>query len=152
MAYLKRLRKVTAEDLGRFIEGKSMPTEATPARRSSTAVVVCAHPGAVVFNILDHVGIPRKVGRNFVARCPSCAEGGHDRSGDNLAISIDEPRKYKCWAGCTKEMIRAALGVQSRFDNPPKEEVLVGSFRSSKGTLRVAELRGWRRGSCGGMF
>jgi hypothetical protein len=111
MAYLKRLRKVTAEELGRFVEGKSMPTEATPARRSSTAVVGYAHTGAGVFNILDHVRNPRKVGRNYVTRCPSCAEAGHDRSGDNLAISIDEPRKYKCWAGCTKEMIRAALGV-----------------------------------------
>src|SRR6266850_377073 len=29
MAYLKSLRKVTAEELGRFIEGKSMPSEAT---------------------------------------------------------------------------------------------------------------------------
>jgi hypothetical protein len=61
------------------------------------------------FRILDHIGKVRKVGRNFVGRCPSCAETGHDRGADNLAILID-PRFYKCWAGCTKEMIRAALG------------------------------------------
>jgi hypothetical protein len=23
---------------------------------------------------------------------------------------VSDPRKYKCWAGCSKEMIRAALG------------------------------------------
>ena len=34
----------------------------------------------------------------------------HDRSGDNLAISVEEPRKYICWAGCTKVMIRNAVG------------------------------------------
>jgi hypothetical protein len=45
-----------------------------------------------------------------VTRCPSCAEAGQDRSGDNLAISIEDPRKYICWAGCTKEMIRQAVG------------------------------------------
>ena len=59
---------------------------------------------------MEHVGKVRKVGRNYVGRCPSCAESGHDRGGDNLAILIQDPRFYKCWAGCTKEMIRAALG------------------------------------------
>jgi hypothetical protein len=62
------------------------------------------------FRILDYVAVRRKSGRNYWARCPSCAEAGHDTGGDNLAISIEEPQKYKCWAGCTKEMIRAALG------------------------------------------
>lgn len=28
----------------------------------------------------------------------------------NLAILVSDPRFYQCWAGCTKEMIRAALG------------------------------------------
>ena len=110
IAYLKSLRKVTAEELGRFIEGKSMPSEATSVCRPSTAIIGNSRTGSGPFNILEHVGKPRKVGRNYVARCPSCSEAGHDRSGDNLAISIDEPWKYKCWAGCTKEMIRAALG------------------------------------------
>ena len=62
------------------------------------------------FRILDHVEVRRKSGRNWITRCPSCAAAGHDRSGDNLAISVDEPQKYICWAGCTKEMIRASLG------------------------------------------
>ena len=41
---------------------------------------------------------------------PVAAEG-HDRSGDNLSISIDDPHKYICWAGCTRDMIRAAMGL-----------------------------------------
>ena len=39
---------------------------------------------------------------------------GHDRSGDNLAIQVKDPRFYKCWSGCTKEEIRAALGQPIR--------------------------------------
>jgi hypothetical protein len=62
------------------------------------------------FYILNHIEVRRKTGRNWIARCPSCAASGRDRSGDNLAISVDEPQKYICWAGCSKEMIRAALG------------------------------------------
>jgi hypothetical protein len=27
-----------------------------------------------------------------------------------ILMSIEEPRKYICWAGCTSDMIRAALG------------------------------------------
>ena len=50
------------------------------------------------------------VGRNYVARCPSCALAGRDRGRDNLAILVSDPRFYQCWAGCTKEMIRAAVG------------------------------------------
>jgi len=70
-----------------------------------------------VFRILDHVGKVRKVGRDYVTRCPSCADAGHDRSGDNLAILIEDPRYYHCWAGCTKEMIRNALGFPIRVRN-----------------------------------
>jgi hypothetical protein len=108
IAYLNRLRKVSEEQLRTFIDGRTMPPEferkhAAPAQpfvRSST------HE----FRILDHISKVRKVGRNYITQCPSCAEVGQDRSGDNLAISIDDPRKYICWAGCTKEMIRKALG------------------------------------------
>ena len=114
MAYLKRLRRVTEEELRRFIEGKTMPADLRrqphppePAR--------CTSPGRPEFRILEHVDRLRKVGRNYVTRCPSCAEAGHDRSGDNLAVRIDDPRFYKCWAGCTKEMIREAVGCPIRM-------------------------------------
>jgi hypothetical protein len=66
------------------------------------------------FRILDYVRATRKDSRNWWARCPSCAQAGRDRTGDNLAIQISNPRLYKCWAGCTKEEIRAALGQPIR--------------------------------------
>jgi hypothetical protein len=108
MTYLQRLRKVSEEQLRRFISGKTMPPEFERKRnaRAQPFVPSSGHE----FRILDQVGKVRKVGRNYVTQCPSCAEAGQDRSGDNLAISIDDPRKYICWAGCTKEMIRRAVG------------------------------------------
>jgi TOTE conflict system, Archaeo-Eukaryotic Primase domain len=109
-AYLNRLRKVTKEQLQGFIAGKGMPPEFDRNRTSTGPAVPFARATGREFRILEHVGQVRRVGRNYVTRCPSCADAGRDRSGDNLAISIEEPRKYRCWAGCTKEMIRHALG------------------------------------------
>ena len=109
LAYLRRLPKVQEEHLQRMIVGKAIPQEyAQWARRTETSRYFESKPGE--FRILDYVEVRRQVGRNWVARCPSCASQGHDKSGDNLAICVDEPRKYCCWAGCTKEMIRAAVG------------------------------------------
>ncbi len=64
--------------------------------------------------VLNYVQTTRKDRRNWWTRCPSCAAAGRDQSGDNLAIQIRDPRFYKCWAGCTKEEIRAALGQPIR--------------------------------------
>ncbi len=111
VAYLNALRKVTETELQAFIADREAPqapstgTTGPVERRFRTPA-----DGRGEFRILEHVTSVRRVGRNYVARCPSCAESGHDRSGDNLAILIEDPRYYKCWAGCTKEMIRAALG------------------------------------------
>lgn len=66
------------------------------------------------FRILDYVKAKRKMSRNYWTQCPACAQQGRDRSEDNLAISVADPRLYKCWAGCTREMIRAALGCLIR--------------------------------------
>src|ERR1035438_4030079 len=46
------------------------------------------------FRILDYVRATRKDSRNWWARCPSCAQAGHDRTGDNLAIHINNPPLY----------------------------------------------------------
>ena len=108
IAYLNRLRKVSEEQLRTFIAGKTMPPEFE--RKQPTPDQPFVRSSAHEFRILDHVSKVRKVGRNYVTQCPSCADAGQDRSGDNLAISIDDPRKYICWAGCTKEMIRRAVG------------------------------------------
>ena len=109
LAYLNSLPKVPEEHLRRMIDGKEIPPEfAQRARRAEVPKYFAPKPGE--FRILDYVSVARQIGRNWVARCPSCAAAGHDKSGDNLAIAVEEPRKYCCWAGCTKEMIRAALG------------------------------------------
>ncbi len=108
--YLSRLKRVSDQHLQRMIEGKEVPPElAQQARRTEVRVRYYeSKPGE--FRILNHLEVRRQAGRNWVTRCPSCAAAGHDRSGDNLAISVEEPWKYICWAGCTREMIRAALG------------------------------------------
>jgi hypothetical protein len=108
IAYLNRLRKVSEEQLRTFVAGKTMPPEFE--RKQPTPAQPFVRSSAHEFRILDHVEKVRKAGRNYVTQCPSCANAGQDRSGDNLAIAIDDPRKYICWAGCTKEMIRRAVG------------------------------------------
>jgi len=115
MAYLKGLRKVTEGELRRFIAGKSVPKELM-GRQQIDRVSARFRCNGQEFRILDRITSPlRRVGRNYVTRCPACAEAGHDRGGDNLAIRVEDPRFYKCWAGCTKEMIREALGCPIRF-------------------------------------
>ena len=112
MAYLRQLPKMSGSQLESLVAGKAAALQ--PASRSIQCEPSRRYSGngnRHVFRILEHIGTKlRKVGRNYVTQCPSCAASGHDRSGDNLAISINEPQKYICWAGCTREMIRAALG------------------------------------------
>jgi hypothetical protein len=108
MRYFDSLPKMTREQLARLIAGKTIPPQLAPPE-PKPELKLTRHSGA--FRILDHISTSlRTVGHNNVTRCPSCAEEGHDTSGDNLSISVEDPRKYICWAGCTREMIRAALG------------------------------------------
>ena len=116
IAYLNGFRKLTEHELEMFIAGKERPKPDNSPQDRSTASGRRARTARLEFRILEYVAPLRKVGRNYVTRCPSCAELGHDRSGDNLAILIRDPRFYKCWAGCAKEMIRAALGRPIRAD------------------------------------
>ena len=116
MTYLHRLNKVTEDDLRHFIAGKSIPEELTDQRRNGERLRSYAGSNGRGFRILDHISSKlRRVGRNYMTKCPSCAAAEHDHGGDNLSIRIDDPRFYKCWAGCTKEMIRAALGCPIRY-------------------------------------
>jgi hypothetical protein len=110
MEYLNSLPKITRDQLARLIAGKATPPQlASPGPKAEPAIR--RHTGGPEFRILDHINTKlRTVGHNNVTRCPSCAEEGHDTSGDNLSISVEDPRKYICWAGCTREMIRAAVG------------------------------------------
>jgi hypothetical protein len=110
MRYLNGLPKVTGEQLARLIAGKPIPPQLAPAE-PKVETEFKGRAGGPEFRIMDHIRTKlRKVGRNHVTQCPSCAAEGHDRGGDNLSISIEDPRKYICWAGCTRDMIRAAVG------------------------------------------
>ena len=114
MQYLNSLSKLTRERLARLIAGKVMPPQLAPLEPKAEPAKTRRAAGQG-FRILDHITTPlHAVGHNNVTRCPSCAEDGHDRSGDNLSISIENPRKYICWAGCTSDMIRAAVGWSPR--------------------------------------
>jgi len=108
MCYLNSLPKMTREQLARLIAGKTIPPQLAPPESEPELNVTRDSRG---LRILDHIRTDlRTVGHNNVTRCPSCAEEGHDTSGDNLSISIEDPRKYTCWAGCTRDMIPAAVG------------------------------------------
>jgi hypothetical protein len=113
--YLASLNRVSREQLGGFTCDLDHGSTAREVERAQLPVVTA---GRDVFRILDYVDAGHKVGRNYVTRCPSCAAAGRDTAGDNLAVSVDEPLKYKCWAGCTREMIRGALGRPITRRNP----------------------------------
>jgi hypothetical protein len=107
MRYLRELRRVTEPQLSALVAGLALPEETRPRTPAHLAGDKSA------FQILDHLdraGL-RRVGRNWVTQCPSCASAGRDRGRDNLAVSVEEPLKYLCWAGCTSSQIRAAVGA-----------------------------------------
>lgn len=116
ISYLMRLKRITEDEMSRFVSGLKIPDESVPpAKPAARQYAPRGKRDRREFSILEHVpGKKRRTGRNYFTRCPSCAQQGRDKSGDNLAISIADPRKYKCWAGCTKEEIRAALGCPIR--------------------------------------
>lgn len=117
ITYLTSLKKVTKEEMACFVSDLKMPDKpVVPARkRTARQYIPGDHPGRREFSILERLTEKkRRTGRNYFTRCPSCARQGRDHGGDNLAISIADPRKYKCWAGCTKQEIRAALGCPIR--------------------------------------
>ncbi|HZL70092.1 MAG TPA: hypothetical protein VFC29_22490, partial [Candidatus Limnocylindrales bacterium] len=72
IAYLNRLRKVTEEELRSFIAGKERPELDSPPRPDRvTSRLRKTGNGRSEFCILEHVGTVRKVGWNYIARCPS---------------------------------------------------------------------------------
>lgn len=115
MAYLERLRRITEEEMSGLVDGLDLPEELAPSlKQEARPYMPSSNPNRREFRILEHVTVRRRAGRNYRARCPSCAQQSHDRTGDNLAISVADPRKYKCWAGCTREQIRASVGCPVR--------------------------------------
>ncbi len=126
LSYLERLRKITEPEMVRFITGLEMPEE---FRRKPKIELPPYDPTRREFRILDHVRPTWKRSGNYWTQCPSCADQGRDQGRDNLAISVADPRKYKCWAGCTKEMIRAALGHPIRVRRQVPNEFSVSDAR-----------------------
>lgn len=110
--YLEHLKKITESEMLGFIKDLEMPPEFRP---KPPVMLPPPDPNRREFRILDFVRTKRRRSGNYWTRCPSCAEQGRDRSEDNLAISVADPRLYRCWAGCTREMIRAALGQPIRI-------------------------------------
>jgi hypothetical protein len=113
LAYLNGLKKLTEEELHTFIQGMSLPDNYKPPVHEPY-VPRPLRDGQQEFRILDYVQPKTKDRRNWWAPCPSCRQAGRDKSGDNLAIQIANPRYYKCWAGCTADDIRTALGQPIR--------------------------------------
>jgi hypothetical protein len=113
LAYLNRIKKLTEDELKVFIQGMTLPRAYQPAIATPFIPSITAR-SQDEFRILDYVRPKRKDRRNWITRCPSCAGIGKDRAGDNLSIQIKDPRYYQCWAGCTKEQIREALGQPIR--------------------------------------
>ncbi len=111
MDYLSRLKRITELEMSSFVQGLTMPEELEPKPKTQLPPY---NPNRREFRILEYIHRRRKRGRDWCGRCPSCALRGRDTSGDNLAISVADPRRYRCWAGCSKEMIREALGCPIR--------------------------------------
>lgn len=113
ISYLCRLKRITPEEMSQFVSGLTLEPEPEGARSAEPVRHYKQNRrlGRPEFSILQYAtGKKRRSGRNYFTRCPSCALQGGDKTGDNLAISVTDPRKYKCWAGCTKGEIREALG------------------------------------------
>lgn len=108
--YLERLQKITQAQMAALVDGLTMPEEFRP--RLAT-VLPPYDPRRIEFCILAHVPSGRRSGKDYRTRCPSC--GPADKDGNHLAISIADPRKYRCWAGCTKQQIRAAVGCPIKY-------------------------------------
>jgi hypothetical protein len=85
MRYLNLLPKMTSDQLARLIAGKAIPPQLLPPE-PKVEPEIRRHTSGPEFRILDHINTKlRTVGHNNIIRCPSCAEEGHGRSGDNLS-------------------------------------------------------------------
>jgi hypothetical protein len=114
LAYLARIRKLASAELEILTQGMTMP-EAYRLERPAVFVPYVPTLGRTEFRILDFVQPTGRLdSRNWKAPCPSCTKAGKDRSRNNLSIKMSDPRFYQCWAGCSKEDIREALGQPIR--------------------------------------
>jgi hypothetical protein len=111
ISFLERLGKLTEKHLHSLAANLTMPEAFRPRPVVSMRPY---DPTRIEFHILDHVRKGKRRGKDYRTKCPSCALLGRDKNNDNLAVAVSDPRKYRCWAGCKKEEIRAALGCPIR--------------------------------------
>ncbi len=115
LEFLKELPKITEEHLAQIVAALPPISSVPPLERVQASVnSLCRPYCGREFRILDYIRRSVRRGNNYYAQCPSCAQAGRDNGRDNLAISVKNPRLYKCWAGCDKYEIRSALGQPIR--------------------------------------
>lgn len=107
-AFLKDVRRLTLQELEALTLG--MPPVQEPEPPAPPPYISAPSSSRSAFDIRNFVTVRRKDRRNMWAQCPSCSNQGRDRGRDNLAVAVNDPRLYKCWAGCSKDDIRAACG------------------------------------------
>ena len=117
---LNRVRRVTKEQIAGLTADMQPVPDDVKERPTINIPVFLNGESTNRFQILEHVKVRRKSGKNYLARCPSCARSGGDRHERHLSISVAEPHLYHCWAGCTRGMIREALGYPIRTSFPQR--------------------------------
>jgi hypothetical protein len=105
MSYLRSLKRLSRKELEIFTRGMSIPESVL----SKPTVSIPYNPTGKEFAILSYVRVTTKESSDYRAQCPSCGPR-NDPKAHHLAVSIREPWKYRCWYGCSREMIREALG------------------------------------------
>lgn len=109
---LRNVPKLTAEELNALTSGLALiPDRVVPPQ---SVPITYRAPGGNSnrFDILRELRTQvRRNGKNFNAECPSC----HKKP---LSINAANPDLYRCWHGCTKEMIREALGCPINYRVP----------------------------------
>lgn len=79
---------------------------------TSTSIASASH----AVNILNRLGNVRRASRGWIAHCPA-----HDDRHPSLSIWVGRNGWVclKCWAGCPREVVLAALALQLRDLRPP---------------------------------
>ena len=108
LEYLRSVKRLTASELESFTEGLSIP-DSVAEPSGDRAPTVRHKPQTVSRSSNTSRFEPNEAATTGRSAHPARSQG-RDRAMDNLAISVADPRYYKCWAGCTREMIREALG------------------------------------------
>ncbi len=112
--YLRKVRRLTLAELQEFTDGLTMPEPEPEAEPNITYTPLSPRFNPDAFDIRKYTRLKDRTGKNMIGQCPSCAKQGRDRGRDNLAVNKNNPNLYCCWAGCTADDIRRAVGAPPR--------------------------------------